>query len=129
MLDPFNLNYIVSSQCLEDELEVCKQLMASASGESAASDRILEQVKMYSISVKITALQNQVDNGELTIPEYKAMVKERLARDGALARYLIKEKDLRGARRVKRRMELMAQEIKELDQMEADGEAGAESEA
>ncbi len=56
------------------------------------------------------------------------MVKEPLTRDGALTRYLIKEKSLRGARE-KQRMELMTQEIKELDQMEARCEAGAELEA
>lgn len=112
--DPFNIDFLVSNDVIENEISLCESNASSSSVDE--TDVLVLSTRALLLKTKLYNLQKQVEDEKLTIEEYMEIVRNRLSRDKALCKYFILLKDVKSASRLKRRIDIMVEELKGVEQ-------------
>lgn len=121
--DPEDLEFIVSNDVLESEIEKFQQLMNTTVDED---DRFSLTTKIQLLSVKLQILVSQVQNESLTIEEYLNIIKDRIKRDQMMALYQKAKGNpdsLILAVNLMRRIKIMQAELKNAEESMEEGDA------
>ncbi|CAM9718039.1 unnamed protein product, partial [Ectocarpus fasciculatus] len=114
--DPFGVENLDSNNVLEAEIE--------AIAPKAATGDLASVMRKGALETKLLMLVSAVQSGELDLPAYCNILKERVVRDKVLAMHLKNEKRTKEAVAVMKRIRAMEEELAGVPQEEEeDGEA------
>lgn len=127
--DPEAVEFLESNDILEAEIASVTAALASPGSANDEDGHFMRTLRLQLLRAKLQALEMQVQNETLSLPDYIAKLRLRVQRDQALARYLAKEvqsedpEELQECRmkaaRVLQRVKIMQ---KEIENAEAAGE-------
>ncbi|CAM9585987.1 unnamed protein product, partial [Ectocarpus sp. 13 AM-2016] len=111
--DPFGVENLDSNNVLEAEIE--------AIVPKAATGDLASVMRKGALETKLLMLVSAVQSGELDLPAYCNILKERVVRDKVLAMYLKDEKRTKEAVAVMKRIRAMEEELAGVPQEEEEG--------
>lgn len=106
--DPHHVNLLVSNDVLEAEIETANLGLARSRSDEEKQDI---SIRLMLLTSRLSVLVSQVQDGEISLPQYIDNLKERITQDKLLAVYLSKTDRKKDALSVMKRIRIMESEV------------------